>query len=53
MVHDDTTYLEDERTGWLSLDDDGESAAVSPVHITSGGRQWTFDEEDWGGWDAE
>ncbi len=53
MVHDDTTYMDDEGMGWLDLGDDGESSAVTPVHVTAGGRSWTFDEEDWGGWDAE
>ncbi|XXF78455.1 hypothetical protein P2318_01485 [Myxococcaceae bacterium GXIMD 01537] len=53
MVHDDTTYLDDEGQGWLDLGDDGESEGVSAVHVTAGGRTWTFHEEDWGGWDAE
>jgi hypothetical protein len=53
MVHDDTTYIDDEGMGWLDLGDDGENAGVTAVHITAGGRSWTFREEDWGGWDAE
>lgn len=53
MVHDDTTYMDDDGMGWLDLGADGESSGVTPVHITAGGRTWTFDEEDWGGWDAE
>ena len=53
MVHDDTTYMDEEGMGWLDLGDDGEHSGVTPVHITAGGRTWTFSEEDWGGWDAE
>lgn len=53
MVHDDTTYMDDEERAWLDLGDDGESSSVSPVHISVGGRTWSFKEEDWGGWDAE
>jgi hypothetical protein len=53
MVHDDTTYMDEDGMGWLDLGDDGEHSGVTPVHITAGGRTWTFSEEDWGGWDAE
>lgn len=53
MNHDDTTYLEDDGLGFVVLGDDGESAGVQTVTITAGGRQWTYSEESWGGWDPE
>jgi hypothetical protein len=53
MRHDDTTYIEDEGMGFVVLGDDGETEGVLPVTVTAGGRQWTYSEEAWGGWDPE
>jgi hypothetical protein len=53
MRHDDTTYVDDEGMGFVVLGDDGENEGVLPVTVTVGGRQWTFSEEAWGGWDPE
>ncbi|WP_224372001.1 hypothetical protein [Hyalangium versicolor] len=53
MKHDDTTYLDDDNQGFVVLGDDGENQKVLPVTVTAGGRQWTYNEESWGGWDPE
>lgn len=53
MRHDDTMYMDDEGMGIVVLGDDGESEEVLPVTFTEGGRQWTYGDESWGGWDPE
>jgi hypothetical protein len=53
MRHDDTTYIDDEGMGFVVLGDDGENEGVLPVTVTAGGRQWSYGEEAWGGWDPE
>ncbi len=53
MRHDDTTYMDDEGMGVVVLGDDGETESVCAVTVTDGGRQWTYSDEAWGGWDAE
>jgi hypothetical protein len=53
MVHDETTYLDDEWCEYVELGGrDEESESVVPVLITPGGRLWGA-HEAWGGYDAE
>jgi hypothetical protein len=53
MRHDDTTYMDDEDRGFVVLGDDGENEGAQPVTVTVGGRQCSYSEEAWGGWDPE
>ncbi len=52
MVHDDTTYMDDEGLPYVDLAEDGECESVTPVDGAPGGRMWGFGEEAWGGWSA-
>ncbi|WP_342377966.1 hypothetical protein NVS55_01475 [Myxococcus stipitatus] len=52
MVHDDTTYMDDEGLPYADLAEDGESESVTPVDGSPGGRAWGYAEESWGGWSA-
>jgi hypothetical protein len=53
MVHDHTTYMDDEGIEYVALGgDDEESGSIIPVHDTAGGRMWGADEA-WGGYEAE
>ncbi len=53
MVHDDTTYMDDEGLEYVAPGgDDEESRAMMPVRVTIGGRLWGADEA-YGGYDAE
>jgi hypothetical protein len=53
MVHDYTTYMDDEGLEYVELGGaDEESEFVMPVYATTGGRLWGA-EEAWGGYDAE
>jgi hypothetical protein len=53
MVHDDTTYLDDEGLEYVALGgEDEESGSIIPVRLTTGGRLWGADEA-YGGYDAE
>ncbi|AGC41641.1 hypothetical protein [Myxococcus landrumensis] len=52
MVHDDTTYMDDEGLPYADLAEDGESESVTPVDGSPGGRAWGYAEESWGGWNA-
>ncbi len=53
MVHDHTTYMDDEGIEYVALGgEDEESGSIIPVHDTAGGRMWGADEA-WGGYEAE
>lgn len=53
MRHDDTTYLDDESQGFISLAEEAEEDKALAVTVTAGGRQWAYGDEAWGGWDPE
>ncbi len=53
MVHDETTYMDDEGMEYVELGgQDEESGYIVPVRVTTGGRLWGADEA-YGGYDAE
>jgi hypothetical protein len=53
MVHDDTTYMDDEGLAYVVPGgEDEESGTIMPVRVTTGGRLWGAD-ESYGGYDAE
>jgi hypothetical protein len=53
MVHDDTTYLDDEGLAYVVPGgEDDESGTIMPVRVTTGGRLWGADDA-YGGYDAE
>jgi hypothetical protein len=52
MVHDETTYMDDEGLPYTKLSDDGEDESAAPMDGASGGRMWGYGEEAWGGWSA-
>ncbi|MFP2929470.1 hypothetical protein ACLESO_30585 [Pyxidicoccus sp. 3LG] len=52
MVHDDTTYMDDEGLPYVDRGDDTEREGVSEVEGGPGGRMWGYGEEAWGGWHA-
>ncbi len=51
MVHDDTTYMDDEGLPYVDLRRDGDSESLSPDEGAPG-RRWGYSEESWGGWSA-
>ena len=53
MVHDETTYMDDEGLPYTkSPADDGEDESAATADGSSGGRRWGYSEEAWGGWHA-
>jgi len=53
MVHDDTTYMDDEGLAYVVPGgEDEESGTLMPVRGTTGGRLWGADDA-YGGYDAE
>jgi len=53
MVHDETTYMDDEGLEYVVPGgEDEDSGYIMPVRVTTGGRLWGADEA-YGGYDAE
>ncbi|ABF88571.1 hypothetical protein MXAN_0287 [Myxococcus xanthus DK 1622] len=51
MVHDDTTYMDDEGLPYVDPRQDG-GAESSEADEGAPGRRWGYSEESWGGWAA-
>ncbi|WP_395813747.1 hypothetical protein [Archangium minus] len=53
MVHDDTTYMDDEGLEYVVPGgEDEDSGSIMTVRVTTGGRLWGADDA-YGGYDAD